>query len=87
MYAISLYRYHMCIYSGSRGKIEIFVRETRDFWHCIFHHIFCFLGANYCNLFYDCSSFGSMREVLAHGGEFSLSFLKVVGSGHGVENC
>ena len=26
--AISLYRYDVCIYSGSRGQIEIFVRET-----------------------------------------------------------
>ena len=32
--------------------------RPRGFWHCIFHHSFCFLGANYCNLFYHCSSFG-----------------------------
>ena len=48
--------------------------------------VFCFLGANYCNLFNDCSSFGSLKEVFAHGGEFLLSFLVVVGLGHGVEN-
>ena len=30
---------------------------------------FCFLGANYCNIFCDdCSNFGSLGEVLAHGG-------------------
>ena len=28
MYAISLYRYDVCIYSGSMGQIEVFVRET-----------------------------------------------------------
>ena len=31
MYAISLCRYDVCVYSGSRGKIEIFVRETSRF--------------------------------------------------------
>ena len=31
MYAISLYRYDVCIYSGSREQIEIFVRETSRF--------------------------------------------------------
>ena len=42
--------------------------------------------ANYCNLFHDCSSFGSLGEVFAHGVEFPLAFLIVVGLGHGVEN-
>ena len=28
MYAISLYRYDVCIHSGSRGQLKIFVRET-----------------------------------------------------------
>ena len=28
MYAISLYRYGVCIYSGSREQIDVFVRET-----------------------------------------------------------
>ena len=64
--------------SGSRGEIEVFVRET-DIWHCIFRHSFCFLGANYCNLFYDCSSFESLGEVFARGGDFLLAFLIVVG--------
>ena len=27
-YAISLYRYDVCIYSGNRGEIQIFIRET-----------------------------------------------------------
>ena len=31
MYAISLYRYDVRIYSGSRGQIEIFVRESSRF--------------------------------------------------------
>ena len=86
MYALSLYRYDVCIYSGNRGKNWDFCpRELAIFGiHCIFHHSFCFLGANYCNIFYDCSSFG---RGFAHGGEFPLSFLKVVGLGHGVENC
>ena len=58
------------------GKLRFLSGRPRDFWHCIFHHSFCFLGANYryCNRFYDCSSFGSLGEVFAHGGEFPLSF-------------
>ena len=32
-----------------------------------------------CNLFYDCSNFGGLGEVFAHGGEFSLAFLMLVG--------
>ena len=28
IYAFLLYRYDLCIYSGSGGEIEIFVRET-----------------------------------------------------------
>ena len=31
MYAISFYRYDVCIYSGSRAQIEIFVAETSRF--------------------------------------------------------
>ena len=49
------------------------------FWYCIFHHRFCFLGANYCDIFYDFNSFGSLGEAFAHGGEFHLSFLILVG--------
>ena len=70
MYAISLYRYDVCIYSGSRGQNEIW--RHRDFWHCIFHHSFCFLGANYCNRFHDCSSFG--ESFLLMGGVSSFLF-------------
>ena len=75
MYAVSLYRYDVCIYSGSRGQIEIFVRKTSRFlaWY------FCYLGVNWCHLFYDCNSFGSLGEVFAHEGEFPLAFLTVVG--------
>ena len=40
------------------GKLIFLPGRLRDFWHCIFHRSFCFLGANYCNLFCDCSSFG-----------------------------
>ena len=61
------------------GKLRFLSGGPRDFWQCIFHDSFSFLGANYCNLFYDCSSFGSLGEVFAHGGEFPLSFLVVVG--------
>ena len=67
------------------GKIRFLFGRPRDFWHSIFHRSFCFLGANYCNLFYDCSSFGGLGEVFAHGGEFPLAFLIVVGLDHGVE--
>ena len=62
------------------GKLRFLSVGPRDFWHCIFHHSFCLLGANYRNLFNDCSSFGSLEEVVAHGGgEFPLAFLIVVG--------
>ena len=43
------------------------------------------LSRRYCCIFYYCSSFGSRGEVFAHGGEFPLAFLVVVGYGHGVE--
>ena len=66
----------VCIYSGSRGQIEIFVRETSRFRHCIFYRSFFFRGANCCNLFYDCSSFRSLGDIFAHGGEFPLAFFK-----------
>ena len=56
------------------GKLVFLSGRPRDVWHCIFHCSFCFLGANYCNLFYDCSSFGSLGEVFAHGGEFRPTF-------------
>ena len=66
------------------GKIRFSFGRPRDFWHLIFHRSFCFLSANYSNLFYDCSSFWSLGEVFAHGGEFPLAFLDV-GEGLGVE--
>ena len=44
-----------------------------------------FLVSRRCNRFYDCNIFGSLGEVFAHGGEFPLSFLIVVGLGHRVE--
>ena len=68
------------------GKLRFLSGGPRDFWHYIFHHSFCFLGAHYCNLIYDCSSFGSLGEVFAHGDECPLAFLIVVGLRHGVEN-
>ena len=67
------------------GKLNFLSGRPRDLWHCIFRHSFCFLGANYCNVFYDCRSYKSLREVFAHGGEFPLTFLIVVGQGHVVE--
>ena len=72
----------MCIYSGRRGQIDFrpfSFGRLRDLRHCIFHRSFCFLGANYCNIFYDCNSFGSLGEVFAQGGEFPLSVIVVVG--------
>ena len=82
MYAISLYRYDVCIYSGSRRQIDCCPVDFAMFGIVFFTIVFAF-WANYCNLFYDCSSLG---EVFAHGGEFSLPILKVVVLGHGVEN-
>ena len=68
------------------GKLRLLSGRPRNLWHCIARHSFCFLGANYSNIFYDCSSFGSLGEVFAHGDEFPLAFLIVVGLRHGVEN-
>ena len=85
MYAISLYRYGVCNYSGSRGFV--LSGRLRDRWHCIFQRRFCFLGANYCNIFYDdCNSFGIWESFLLMMVSFLLSFLIGVGLGHGGEN-
>ena len=60
MYVISLYRYDVCIYSGSREQIEIFVRQTSRSLEllCVSQSfsLSIYVGATYCNLFYDCSS-------------------------------
>ena len=61
------------------GKLRFLSGRPRDLWHCIFRHTFCFLGATFCNIFSDCSSFGSWGEFFAHGGEFPLAFPIVVG--------
>ena len=75
----------VCVSIAAVGeKLRFLSGRPRDLWHSIFRHSFCFLGANYCNLFYDCSSFRSSGEVFAHGGEFPLAFLKFGGLGHGV---
>ena len=69
----------MCVSIAVVGvKLRCLSGRPRDLWHCIFRLNVCVLGANYCNLFYDYSSFGSLGEVFAHGGEFPLSFLIVV---------
>ena len=44
------------------GKLRFLSGRPRDLWHCTFRHSFCFLSANYCNIFYDCSSFGILGE-------------------------
>ena len=67
------------------GKLRFFVRETSRSFALYFRHRLCFLGANYCTFFYDCSGWGSLGEDFAHGGEFHLAFLVVVAPGHGVE--
>ena len=42
MYAISLYRYDLCIYGGSRGQIDIFVRDFAIFGIVFFTIVFAF---------------------------------------------
>ena len=49
------------------GKLRFLSGRPGDHWHCIFHHIVWFLGANYCHLFYDCNIFESLGEVLRMG--------------------
>ena len=41
------------------GKLRFLSRRLFHYWHCIFHTSVFFLGANYRNLFQDCSSVGS----------------------------
>ena len=56
---ISRFTFMICVSIAIVGGKLIFLSERpRDFWHCIFHHGFCFLGANYRNIFYDCSGLG-----------------------------
>ena len=52
------------------GKLSFLSGRPRDLRHSIFHHSFCFLGANYYNIFYDCRSFRRERLSL-----MSVSFL------------
>ena len=87
MYAISLYHSDECIYSGSRGQIEIFCPGDLAIFGVVFFTIVYafFVGTNYCDLFYDCNSFRSLGEVCSWGW-VSSAFLKVVGLGHGVEH-
>ena len=69
------------------GKLRFFPGDLAIPVAVFFTIVFAFfVGPSYCNLFYDCSSFGSLGEVFALGGAFPLSFLKGVGSGHRVEN-
>ena len=76
MYAFSLYRCDVCIYGGSTvgGELKFLSGRPRGIWYCIFPHSFCFLGANHCNIFYDCNSFGSLGEVLLTGVSFLFPF-------------
>ena len=77
---LSRFTVMVCVSMAVVGsKLSFLCGRPRGLWHCIFRHSFCFLGENYCNSLYDCSSFGSLGEVFAHGGEFPLSFLVVVG--------
>ena len=80
---LSRFTVTMCVSMAVVGrKLRLLSRRPRDLWHWIFRHSVLLLGANYCNIFYDCNSFGSLGEVFAHGGEFPLSFSTVVGLGH-----
>ena len=56
------------------GKLRFLSGGPRDFWQCIFHDSFSFLGANYCNLFYDWSGFGVWERFLLMGVSFFLPF-------------
>ena len=77
---LSRFTVMVCVSIAVVGGILRFLSgRPRDLWHCIFRHSFCHLGSNYCNLFYNCSSFGSLGGVFAHEGEPPLVFLRVVG--------
>ena len=52
-----LYRRDLCIYGGSTGQKETFVRGTgvpHDLWHCTLEFLSFWHG--YCNLVHNCSS-------------------------------
>ena len=67
MYGISLFRYDVSIVVV-RGNWGFLSGKPRDIFASYFRRIFFFLGASYRNIFYDCNSFGSLREGFAHGG-------------------
>ena len=76
----------MCVSIAVVGsKLDFLSGRPRDLWHCIFRQFFFSRRELLCNLFYDCSSFGSLGEVFAHGGEFPLAFLVVDVFAHGGE--
>ena len=58
------------------GKLRFLPGRPRDLWHCICRHSFCFLGANYCNIFYDCGRFGHWERFLLMRMSFFFPFLK-----------
>ena len=57
------------------GKLRFLSGRPHDFWHCVFYYSFCFLGANYWNIFYDCSSFWSLGEFFFKSWGRASSFL------------
>ena len=89
-YAISLYRYDLIIYDGSRGQKETFVRGNgvpRDLWHCTFslsfHHFRASIVISSTIAVVIC---GIESEVFAHRGEFPLVNF-VFDLGHGAACC
>ena len=61
------------------GEMRFLFEIPPEFWRCTFRNRFRFLGTNYRYLFYDCSSFGSLGEVFARGGELPHVIFVVAG--------
>ena len=59
------------------GKLRFLSGRPRDLWSCIFRHSFCFLGANYCDVyicFLRLQQFSEFRRLLMLVGTGFLPF-------------
>ena len=74
MYVISLYRYDVCISSGSRGQIEIFVRETSRSLASHLHHQFCLQARTIAIFSMIATVFGVWEGFLLMGVSFLFPF-------------
>ena len=84
---LSRFTVTMCVSIPVVGeKLRSLPGRPRDFWHCIFSHRVCFIGANYSNHVYVCRRFGSLGNGFGHQGELLLSLKIDVHESHRIDN-